>query len=56
MSQTQHYKIGQFIRQASAAMSISTARVVERCGLPRDFLENEGRGVDAATFLVSRPH
>ena len=51
MTQIQTYKIGPSIKFASAVIGLSIPRVLARCGLPPDFLENEGRGVDARTWF-----
>jgi len=51
VTETRQYRIAQSLRQACAFLSISPSRVLARCGLPRDFLENEGRGVDARTWF-----
>lgn len=51
MSQKQTYKIGSSTKFACSIMGLSVARVLARCGLPHDFLENEGRGVDAKTWF-----
>lgn len=51
MTKTHTYKIGQFTKLACAVLGLSVARVLARCGLPNDFPENEGRGVDAKNWF-----
>lgn len=51
MTETRQYRIAQALKQACAFLSISPSRVLARCGLPRDFLENEGRGIDARMWF-----
>ncbi|KMK66428.1 AraC family transcriptional regulator [Puniceibacterium sp. IMCC21224] len=51
MSASRLYKITPYLRQCCSILNLSPARVLERCGLTADFLENEDKGVDATTYF-----
>ncbi|WP_095588909.1 helix-turn-helix domain-containing protein [Actibacterium ureilyticum] len=51
MTQTRLYKIAANIRMTCNQLQISHARILERCRLPSDYLDNEERGVDVHGFL-----
>lgn len=51
MAENRKYKVATMILGAQSILGVSAARVLERVGLPLDFVENEGRGVDADVWF-----
>lgn len=51
MAEHRRYKVATMLMTAAAVMNVSVPRVLARVGLPADFVENEGRGVDADTWF-----
>lgn len=52
MKPTRRYLIAQTLRVTCAQLGVSTERILARCGLPRDYLDHETRGVDARTWFA----
>lgn len=51
MSSGRNYKIAASLRQSCSIIGLSIPRVLARAGLSADYLENEGKGVDAPTYF-----
>lgn len=51
MSGKRRYPLSRGTRQFCRMLKLSEARVMRRAGLPEDFLDHEGKGVEAETFF-----
>ncbi|WP_299917071.1 AraC family transcriptional regulator [uncultured Roseobacter sp.] len=52
MSRKALYPVAQQIRQMCTMLDLSEQRVLERVGLPSDFIDTEDRGVDGPTYFA----
>jgi AraC-like DNA-binding protein len=52
MSTVRQYKIAAGLKQACNVLGLSPARVLARCGLAQDVLDNESKGVTASAYFA----